>query len=362
MTSRFPRKTLRLSALLLTTALLLSASLPARTRAAARPEASHAPATLRVGVFSRSLPMLAAQSKGFFARENLTVSFLQVQSSTQQFTFLRDGQYDIVQTALDNVVNYRLNNSNPLGPRFDAQMFMGMDLGTGLSVVARPGIYTVEDLRGKVLSVDAPDSGFAYVLYKILRAHGLERGRDYQIVQTGGVAARFQGLLAGNFDATLLSSGFEIRATNAGFNLLESVTAVANPYLSSVSAARQSWMERNRDVLVRFIRACYDGTRWSADPANREEAVALLMTQPNTSRALAEQFYEEQLNEETGLITDLSLDRLGMLNVLELREEFGGFDEPQNLRRLTTPASGLYDLSYRRAALHDERREGEEDK
>ena len=347
-TLRLSLFTLMLAALLLQPALL-------RARAASQPSVGGEPATLRVGVFARSLPMLVAQAKGFFARENLSVSFLQVQSSTQQFQFLRDGQYDIVQTAADNVVNYRINDSNPVGARLDVQMFMGQDLGTGLSVVARPGINSVEDLRGKLLSVDAPDSGFAYVLYKILRQHGLERGRDYQIVQTGGVFARFQGLLAGSFDATLLSSGFEIRATNAGYPLLESVTAVANPYLSGVSAARQSWMEQNRDVVVRFIRASYDATQWSMAPANREEAIALLMAQPNTSRALAEQLYDEQMDAETGLIPDLSLDRLGLLGVLELREEFGGFDAPQNLRYLTAPASGLYDLSYRRAAVHDER-------
>jgi ABC-type nitrate/sulfonate/bicarbonate transport system substrate-binding protein len=357
MTSLLPRKTLRLRLALMACALLVLSPTTRLSFAAGRTGDAPAPpppAALRVGVFARSLPMLAAEAKGFFARENLSVSFLQVQSSTQQFTYLRDGRYDIIQTAVDNVVNYRLNGSNPVGARFDAQMFVGMDLGTGLSVVARPGINSVEDLRGKVLSVDAPDSGFAYVLYKILRAHGLERGTDYQIVQTGGVFARYQGLLAGQFDATLLSSGFELRATNAGYNLLESVTAVANPYLSSVGAARQSWMEQNRDVLVRFIRAGYDATRWCTDPANREEAIALLMAQPNTSRALAEQLYEEQLDADTGLIPDGSLDRLGLLNVLELRAEFGGFDERQNLRYLTTPASGLYDLSYRRAAVHDE--------
>jgi hypothetical protein len=97
-------------------------------------------------------------------------------------------------------------------------------------------------------------------------------------------------------------------------------------------------MERNRDVVVRFVRANYAATRWSLDPANREEAVALLMTQPNTDRSLSEQLY----------------------NVLKLREEFGGFDAPQNLRRLTTPSSGLYDLSYLRAALHHDGR-GDDD-
>ncbi|HYY97516.1 MAG TPA: ABC transporter substrate-binding protein [Pyrinomonadaceae bacterium] len=344
----FLRKALRLSSPLLTAALLL---LSASSRPAFA-QATPAPATLRVGVFARTLPMLAAQLKGFLAEENLTVSYLQVQSSTQQFTSLRDGQYDIINTAIDNVVNYRLNDSNPIGARLDVQSFMGTDYGTGLSLVSKPAFATFESLRGKRLGVDAPDSGFAYVLYKMMRQHGLERGLDYEVVVIGGVAARYNALLAGTIDATLLSGGFEVRAANAGYASLELVTEVADPYMSGVSAARQSWMEQNRDVVVRFIRANYAATQWSLDPANREEAIALLMTQPNTDRPLAEQLYDEQLNEETGLIPDLSIDRLGLYNVLKLREEFGGFDSAQNLRRLTTPPSGIYDLSYLRAALH----------
>lgn len=347
MTSSFLRKALRLSPLLLTAALFL---LPLSARPAYA-QAAPTPVALRVGVFSRSLPMLAAQSKGFYARENLTVSYLQVQSSTQQFTFLRDGQYDIINTAADNVVNYRLNDSNPIGARLDVQSFTGTDYGTGLSLVSKPEFATFESLRGKRLGVDAPDSGFAYVLYKMMRQHGLERGRDYEVVVIGGSAARYTALLAGTIDATLESGGFEVRLTNAGYALLEYVTEVADPYMSGVSAARQSWMEQNRDVVVRFVRASYAATQWSLDPANREEAIGLLMTQPNTSRALAEQLYDEQLNQETGLIADLNIDRLGLYNVLKLREEFGGFDAVPNLRRLTTPSSGLYDLSYLRAAL-----------
>jgi ABC-type nitrate/sulfonate/bicarbonate transport system substrate-binding protein len=235
------------------------------------------------------------------------------------------------------------------------QSFMGTDYGTGLSLVSKPEFSTSESLRGKRLGVDAPDSGFAYVLYEMMRQHGLERGLDYEVVVIGGVAARYNSLLAGAIDATLLSGGFEVRAADAGYASLESVTEVADPYMSGVSAARQSWVEQNRGVVVRFVRANYAATQWSLDPANREEAIGLLMTQPNTDRALAEQLYDEQSNEETGLIPDLGIDRLGLYNVLKLREEFGGFDAPQNLRRLTTPASGLYDLSYRRAAVRGER-------
>src|SRR6266851_4340726 len=53
------------------------------------------PATLKVGFFGKSIAMLAAQAKGFFAAENLSVTYLQIASSEQAFKDLRDGKYDI---------------------------------------------------------------------------------------------------------------------------------------------------------------------------------------------------------------------------------------------------------------------------
>lgn len=310
-------------------------------------------AHLRIGVFNQTLTALAAQSQGFLAEQDLTVEYLQVSSSTQQFQYLRDGQYDLIHSAPDNTVNYRLNDSNALGGAFDVQAFMGLDEGQNLALATRPGIGSIADLRGKTIAVDAPDSGFAYVLYEMLRRHGLERGTDYQLAIAGGNPLRYEALLAGEFDATLLNAGFETRAADAGFPILQTVQQVASPYLGSVASGREAWLKRNRGVVVRLIRAYRKANRWAFDPRNREAAIALLMSRPNTTRSLAERLYELQLQRGVGILRDLRIDRAGLLTNLELRERFDGFDRPHNLRYLASPASGLYDGSYLRQARRE---------
>ena len=103
--------------------------------------------TIKLGAFYRSLPMLVAEEKGFYADRDIEIDYGQVKSSTQQFDFLSDGRYEVVQTSPDNTANYRLNDDNPIGKRVDAQGFMGLDYGMKLIVVARSGIETIEDLR-----------------------------------------------------------------------------------------------------------------------------------------------------------------------------------------------------------------------
>jgi hypothetical protein len=198
-----------------------------------REESEAMNSTIRLGYFYRTLPLMTAQRHGFYRRHGLEVQEERVRSSTQQFEYLLDGRYDVVQTSPDNVANYRYNTGHALGDRIDVQGFLGMDYGLNLVLVARPGIRPARTL--KAVAVDATDSGFAYVLYAILERAGLKRGKHYDVVPVGGVSQRFQRLLSGDagFDATLLSGGFETRAANSSYRILGSVREVADPYVGA---------------------------------------------------------------------------------------------------------------------------------
>jgi ABC-type nitrate/sulfonate/bicarbonate transport system substrate-binding protein len=315
-----------------------------------------APATLKVGFFGKNIAMLAAQAKGFFAAENLSVTYLQIASSEQAFKDLRDGNYDIILSSVDNVVNYRLNPNNALGAIQPVQAFMSVDYANNLTAAGKLGINTVEDLRGKKVAVDAPASGFAYILYEILAKHGLQRNVDYQTVLIGGGAARFNALMAGTVDGTLLNNGFEIRAAAGGRKLFETAYDITYPYLGSVGVAERPWMKAHSDVLIRFIRAYVAASAWSFDPANRAEAIKQLQTQPNTSAALAAKLLDAQLTFGRGLVRDAYIgdfEREGLSNVLQLRQKYDGFENPENLTKLATPAGGIYDLHWYHQAIGD---------
>lgn len=302
---------------------------------------------IRLGAFYRSLPMLAAERHGFYENEGVEVEFGQVKSSTQQFEYLSDGRYDVVQTSPDNTANYRYNENNPIAQKVDGRGFMGMDYGMLLIVVARPEFEKVSDLAGQTISVDATDSGFAYVIYKILANHGLERDKDYSIVSTGGVFDRYIAMVEENADfaATLMSGGFETRAANQGFNLLDSVHDIADPYLGVWAAARHEWLQSNRDLAVDFVTAYRKATDWVFDSDNRDSCLEMLSAIPNTSDELAEQLYDVQLRPGVGNVPDAGIDPAGVRNVLALRQEFSGFEDDHDLDALVAPESDLIDFS-----------------
>src|SRR5262249_342738 len=120
--------------------------------------------------------LYAGIDNGFFARHGLAVTVEETPNSVAQMTGLSHGNYEIVMTAGDNIVAYVEGQGEaPIGPQPDFFAFMGSDSGF-LSLVTVPGIESIVDLAGRTLSVDALTTGYAFVLYDILRRNGLDRG------------------------------------------------------------------------------------------------------------------------------------------------------------------------------------------
>jgi ABC-type nitrate/sulfonate/bicarbonate transport system substrate-binding protein len=70
------------------------------------------------------------------------------------------------------------------------------------------------------------------------------RGVDYRVVAFGGTPRRFDGLADGDFDATMLSAGFDLRAADLGFTVLRTVSDVLPDYIATVLAALPSWLDK----------------------------------------------------------------------------------------------------------------------
>ncbi len=216
-----------------------------------------------------------AQHKGLFARNGIRVGVQETPNSVAQMTALSSGTCDIAMTAVDNIVAYVEGQGEaPIGPQPEFFAFVGSDTGF-LSLVAAAGITSIGDLRGKTLSVDAMTTGYAFVLFEILRRNGLAPG-DYNVVKVGGMVQRWEALRDGRQDATILSTPYNILAKAAGLTQLARGIAVLGRYQGNVGAARRSWARANKDAVIGYIRAYVAAIDWLYDRANRDEAIAIL--------------------------------------------------------------------------------------
>jgi ABC-type nitrate/sulfonate/bicarbonate transport system substrate-binding protein len=258
-----------------------------------------------------------------------------------------EGKFDIAMTAVDNIVAYVEGQGEaPIGPQDDFVAVMGSDSGF-LSLVASPSIAKIEDLAGKTLSVDAMTTGYAFVLYEIMRRHGLNRDgldrdkSDYEIVRAGGMVQRWNALRDGQHAATLLSAPYNIIAQNAGFKELVKATDVIGPYQGNVAAVRRPWAQDNRARIEAYIRAYRRSIAWLYEPTNGTEAIAILTSHlPQMPEVLAEASYAELLDPARGFFKTCEIDPLGLDCVLSLRSRYG-----LPSRQLNDPAK-YCDLSF----------------
>ncbi|MDB5795411.1 MAG: NMT1-like family protein [Noviherbaspirillum sp.] len=289
-------------------------------------------------------PIWVAEEKDFFAAENIGVKVTPTPSSVFQLTNLIDGKFDIAMTALDNLIAYREGQGE--APKLGADLIavMGADRGF-LKFVSSPDVKSFGDLRGKTISVDARNTGYALVLFELLERAGL-REPDFTVERAGGVMQRFQALMEGKHAGTMLISPFEVQAQAKGFNVLATASESLGAYQGVVAGVRQSWAKENGDQLERYIRAYAKSVEWLYDPANKAEALKIFVARlPNATMQMAETSYAILLDPRTGMQRKAAFEKEGLQQVLNLRAKWG---QP---RKEMGEASRYYDGSFYERAM-----------
>jgi ABC-type nitrate/sulfonate/bicarbonate transport system substrate-binding protein len=279
----------------------------------------------------QNLPLYIARQQGFFATQGLDVEITYTAGSLPQLAGLASGAYQLIQTAPDNVINV---DNNPAAFGLDPAaaphviMLLGGSVGP-LSVYAQSAITTFDHLRGSVLGVDNPTSGFALVLRDILARNGLLLERDYNFAVAGGTSSRLDALKSGSVAATLLYAPFDFQATRAGFNRLATSTDYYPAYASLTTAGVQSWIEQHTGEVSSYISAYLQALRWIYDPTHSIDVQTIIQNELSLSldASLAQHAYAAFVDPNTGFGENAVLDDEGLQQVIELRAIYGSFSK-----------------------------------
>jgi ABC-type nitrate/sulfonate/bicarbonate transport system substrate-binding protein len=264
----------------------------------------------------QNLPIFAARANGYFARRGIELNLQFTPNSWALRDGLAAGTYDIAHTAVDNAIAMA-----ELAGR-DIAVVMGGDSGYN-ALFLQPEITGIADLKGRTVLVDAPDTAFALVLYKILAVHGLRRG-DYEAKSVGATPLRLAAMKEDkSAAATIMNLPFRVLGERAGLRNMGDAVGYIGPYLATAGFVMRAWAARNADVLTRYIQAYVEGLRWAIDRANAEAAMELLKDNLQIEETVARDAYKIA-TAPGGFATDARVDRAGLQNVLRLRAEVEG--------------------------------------
>ncbi|MBR8838865.1 MAG: ABC transporter substrate-binding protein [Stigonema ocellatum SAG 48.90 = DSM 106950] len=311
---------------------------------------------IQLGAFDKPVVTTVALREGFFAQEGLNVCYNQVTSSVSQFNDLFAGKYQLILTAADNVVNRIVNSKLPV------EIVAGSDTGPDivLAVNTSLGINSIADLRGKPIAVDAPDSGYVFALRKILADNGLflEKG-DYSLQVIGGTPLRYQYLAAGQTPTgdpvygTLLTYPYTvISASQASISVLARFSDYVAPYQARVLATTTDYAVTSPDTIIAFLRAYIKAGQFVANPANRAVVIADIAADLGVTSNVAATELDADLSHKSGEILNAQIDEQGLINTINLRQEFGGFNNPVDSIELAKAGSSVYNDQYWQAAIN----------
>jgi ABC-type nitrate/sulfonate/bicarbonate transport system substrate-binding protein len=296
------------------------------------------PTPLRINSFpnAKALPLQAGIGKGFFAKRGLKAELELTESSKAQRDGLAAGKFQIAQSAIDNAV------AMIEGARQDVVILSGGDSGMNEFFV-QGGINSFAELRGHVILVDAPDTAYALQVKKLMAQHGVAPGQ-YAIKPAGAGVFRFKGMVEDKSNAAaILNLPFTVEAAQAGMRSLGRTIDLLGPYQAAGGFAMRAWAEQNRDTVERYLAAYVESLRWVRDPANRAEAIGLLVSEQKLAWDIAERTYEQLIDPAFGFTPDARFDMEGFRNMMALRAEVEG---------KTTAAPERYlDFSYYERAM-----------
>lgn len=299
------------------------------------------PAKIRLlTLLGRPLQLVAAEKLGLFAKYGVEVETENSPNSEELRAKLAAGKGDLAYLAVDNAVAMvELAHQ-------DVVVVMGGE-GSQNELIAQPETKSPQDLRGKTLLVDAPDTAYALQLKKILLLSGMQVGKDYEIKAFGATPARLAAMRQDkSYAGSMLGPPFSIAAKEEGFVSLGSVQELIGPYQAAGFFAERKWAQDHRETLTNFLAAIIEAQRWLMAPANNLQVPELMSKETHLRADLAEKTYESLTTHPGGFAKDAAFDLRGFQNVLKLRAEVEG-----SWGGHPPPPEKYYDASFYEAAL-----------
>lgn len=275
---------------------------------------------IRVNIFNTSsnLPLFAAIANGSFERLGIQVEVQNTPNSDEQRAGLAAGQFDIAHAAVDNAV------AMVEGAGQDVVIVCGGDAGMN-ELMVRSEIHSFNDLRGKFLAVDAPNTAYALAAKKILKLRGLLEGRDYQVKLAGGTGPRAAAMVADpQLAVGMVNPPFSFTVREKGLKSLGSQFELLGPYQATGAFVMRDWARANPALLVGYLAAYIEGQRQVLDPANETAMTALLMDHFKQPQAIAQSSYWALVAPGSGLAEDARFNQAGFQTVLAIRAEMEG--------------------------------------
>ena len=295
--------------------------------------------TLNITVFpgAQNLALWVAQEKGFFREQGLDINVTLTMNSDDLRNGLINGKFQIAHSAVDNSVAIVVQTGSP------SVILMGGDSSMN-ELFVQPNIKTMQDMRGKKLLVDAPNTAYALQAIRALSLAGV-KDTEFSLKIVGRTGLRLEEMLKNPQDsgASTLNPPFSFEAKKAGLHSLGRLVDLVGPYQGQGMFALKPWVNGHEATIEKYITAWVKAVRFGLDPMNKTEVMSILQKNMKQPQDIVEASYQTLTTTGFGLDKDAKFSEAGFKNLLDIR---AAFEKAKPLD--PTP---LVDLRYYQKAL-----------
>ncbi len=269
-----------------------------------------------------ALPFAIGERQGFFAREGLTLERVPVEGGTDKMVKAVDaGDVAMAETATPYYIQAVLAGSPSIA-------VAATTANPIYSLIAKPGIKSFDDLKGKVVGLSLAVDTISISMRKLLALKGL-KASDYQVKELVGTPVRFACLKEGACDAVPLGQPDDFNAIDQGFGRLGVSTEAVSSFEFTVVVVRRDWAEKNRAIVTGVVRALTNSFRFIRDPAHRDTVAKAIVETTGTSDKTARAILALYFEPERGVMPKAAeLDIKGLAQVIAFMGEAGVLTAP----------------------------------
>lgn len=232
------------------------------------------------------MPVYVTQEKGFFKDEGLDVLLVMFNAGSTNLQALIGGDIHVMGSAFVETIGGRAAG-------VDVKSFWGICNLMPFQLYSQPNFKSMKEARGKRFAISRFGSLTDFLTRATLLHFGINP-KEVTILQIGSTPARFAALSVGAVDASIVWFPVTEIAKSQGFNRLFDLKEIFPEWPYETFAARESWLRKEKDQVVKFLRAYQKGVRHTLE--NKDDALAALRKYVKMDPAYAPAGYDEYRN------------------------------------------------------------------
>lgn len=207
------------------------------------------------------LPVFVAEDQGIFERNGLKITYLKLGSVDKATSAVLDGSADLAITPPEGAIADYVSGG-------DLRIVGANSVRLPMSLVARPGITSIADLRGKRIGTSSLSEGTAIYTQMMLQQEGLSYPGDYEFVLAGVHTARWTALQNGDIDAAPQPAPWNFLAERQGYGRIGETNDVIPEIVFAALIGNAGWLSQNRETVKSLVAALAEAHDFVNDPSN----------------------------------------------------------------------------------------------